>query len=138
MVIIDTVAQIYGVDSKFSTPLAYLASVYMDPNVAIELKIAAAGKAAPFVHSRLTSVQVSGADGGPVEIQQKIVSMSLDPALAEAMELLAIASTRAPKNAQDHHGVPNTAAATRNPRVVEVLADGSSALAGSSELDHLV
>ena len=55
--------------SDDATPLDFLISAYRDPSVPIALRIHAAGKAAPFLHRALKSVEHSGEGSGPVRIE---------------------------------------------------------------------
>jgi hypothetical protein len=52
------------------TPLAFLLKVMRDSNKALDMRIDAAKAAAPYMHSRLASVEVSGKDGGPIQFAQ--------------------------------------------------------------------
>ena len=42
------------------TPLQYLASVYQNPAEDTKIRVDAAGKAAPYCHSKLASIELSG------------------------------------------------------------------------------
>lgn len=48
------------------TPLDYMLSVLRDVNNDPKERLAAANMAAPYVHAKLASVEVSGKGGGPV------------------------------------------------------------------------
>src|SRR3954468_21330722 len=48
------------------SPLEFLASVYRNDALPIELRIDAAGKAAPYVHPRLAAVTVGGTPETPI------------------------------------------------------------------------
>ena len=54
------------------TPLEYLTSVYRDPAVDEARRIDAAKAAAPYVHAKLSSMELTGKDGGPVETVETI------------------------------------------------------------------
>ena len=50
------------------TPLEFMLGVMRDDNKAVELRLEAAAKAAPYVHPRLASVAVGTKDGEPFQI----------------------------------------------------------------------
>jgi len=50
------------------TPLDYMLTVMRDETEEVQRRLSAAQSAAPYVHAKLSSVEVSGKDGGPVEI----------------------------------------------------------------------
>ena len=50
------------------TPLDFMLGVMRDDNKAVELRLEAAAKAAPYVHPRLASVAVGTKDGEPFQI----------------------------------------------------------------------
>jgi hypothetical protein len=45
------------------TPLEFLSGVYRDDALPMALRVEAAGRAAPYVHPRLATVAVTGAEG---------------------------------------------------------------------------
>ena len=49
------------------TPLEYILSVMRDETTEPRERLSAAVAAAPYMHAKLSSVEVSGKDGGPVE-----------------------------------------------------------------------
>lgn len=49
------------------TPLEYILSVMRDDATEPRERLSAAVAAAPYMHAKLSSVEVSGKDGGPVE-----------------------------------------------------------------------
>src|SRR5437764_12879127 len=51
------------------TPLEFMLGVMRDDNRAVELRLEAAAKAAPYVHPRLASVAVGNREGEPVQIR---------------------------------------------------------------------
>jgi hypothetical protein len=61
------------------TPLEYLTSVYRDVSADESKRIDAAKAAAPYVHARLNSVEMTGKDGGPVETLQRVERHVIDP-----------------------------------------------------------
>src|SRR5207244_687553 len=56
-----------AVEETGLTPLAYMLQVMRDETADIERRDEMARAAAPYIHARLTSV--TGADGGPVKIE---------------------------------------------------------------------
>lgn len=62
-----TVEQVEAIEASGMTPLEYLTSVYQDPGADESRRIDAAKAAAPYVHAKLSSVELSGPDGGPIE-----------------------------------------------------------------------
>lgn len=50
------------------TPLEYMLKVMRDEGEESHRRLSAAQAAAPYVHAKLSSIEVSGKDGGPVEI----------------------------------------------------------------------
>lgn len=58
-----TEAQIEAVKEQGMTPLEYLTSVYQSDAVELSQRIDAAKAAAPYVHAKLASVELSGKDG---------------------------------------------------------------------------
>jgi uncharacterized protein with PhoU and TrkA domain len=61
------------------TPLEYLTSVYRDPGADENKRIDAAKAAAPYVHAKLSAVELTGKDGGAVETVQRIERVIIDP-----------------------------------------------------------
>jgi hypothetical protein len=62
-------------------PLAYMLKVMRDPNADEKRRDAMAQAAAPYTHSKLSTIEHSGKDGGPIKIQ-KIEVEIVDPAEA--------------------------------------------------------
>lgn len=60
--------QAKAVAATGQTPLQYLMEVYRDKSHAVDRRVEAARSAAPYVHPRLSSVEMSGADGGPLVV----------------------------------------------------------------------
>jgi hypothetical protein len=60
------------------SPLEFLMSVMRDDELPLERRVDAAKAAAPFIHAKLQSLQHSGPDGGPmqVETQAKVIDFS--------------------------------------------------------------
>lgn len=69
---IRTIAQSEEVAAAGMTPLEYLTSVYRDVSVDEAKRIDAAKAAAPYVHAKLSAVEMSGPDGGPIETVTQI------------------------------------------------------------------
>jgi hypothetical protein len=49
-------------------PVVFLLMTAADPGNPIDLRVAAAAKATPYVHSTLKAIEVTGEDGGPLSI----------------------------------------------------------------------
>jgi hypothetical protein len=64
---IKTLEQTAAIEASGMTPLEYLTSVYRDLSADESKRIDAAKAAAPYVHAKLSSVELTGKDGGPVE-----------------------------------------------------------------------
>src|SRR5947207_7376780 len=56
------------------TPLEFMLGVMRDDNKAVELRLEAAAKAAPYVHPRLASVAVGNKGGEPFQISLRIAN----------------------------------------------------------------
>lgn len=67
--------------SKGITPLEYMLKVLRDPKSTRAEKAWAAEKAAPYLHPKLSTIEHSGKDGGPIKVQ-KIEVEIVDPAEA--------------------------------------------------------
>lgn len=50
------------------TPLEFLLQVMRDETAEFAQRLDAAKSAAPFIHPRLSAVEASGKDGGPIEV----------------------------------------------------------------------
>jgi hypothetical protein len=61
------------------TPLAFLTSVYRNEALPIELRLEAAGKAAPYVHPRLAAVTLGGDPGAPLHAVSRIEIVPVAP-----------------------------------------------------------
>lgn len=81
-----TVAKALEIASTGLTPLDYMVSVYRDARQKLEIRLDAAKAAAPYVHPRLATMELSGKDGGPIEIKriQRIIIDPEDPELRAA------------------------------------------------------
>ena len=60
-----TQEQLEAVKEGGMTPLEYLLEVMRDTGREAPIRIDAAKAAAPYVHAKLSSVEMSGKDGGP-------------------------------------------------------------------------
>lgn len=60
------------------TPLEYMLQILRDETNSVESRFEAAKAAAPYVHPRLSSVEASGKDGGPLVLE--IVRFADSPA----------------------------------------------------------
>src|SRR5689334_15000923 len=67
-----TAAKAAAIAESGLTPLDYLVSVLRDETVPRAERMEAAARAAPYVHPRLSAVAHTGADGGPIEVEQAI------------------------------------------------------------------
>src|SRR5262245_53985760 len=62
-----TAAKAAAIAASGLTPLDYLLSVLRDEANPPALRIDAAKSAAPYVHPKLSAVELAGKDGGPIE-----------------------------------------------------------------------
>jgi hypothetical protein len=51
-------------------PLSFMIAVMRNAKAPLEMRFEAARSAAPYVHPKLTAIEHSGKDGGPVEAKQ--------------------------------------------------------------------
>lgn len=56
-----------AVEASGMTPLEYMLHVMRDAGEDSPRRLAAAAAAAPYVHAKLSSIELTGANGGPVE-----------------------------------------------------------------------
>lgn len=61
-----------AVEESGMTPLDYMLSVMRDPGEDSPRRLAAAAAAAPYVHAKLSSVELTGKDGAPVETVTRV------------------------------------------------------------------
>src|SRR4051812_16314411 len=85
-----TAAEKAAVEASGEMPKEYMLRVMRDPTVEHERRDRMASAAAPYFHSRLTSTEVSGKDGGPIEMadvsdQKRVAAVAL-LAAREAMK----------------------------------------------------
>ena len=74
------------VEGSGITPLDYMLSVMRDGAEEPRQRLAAAQAAAPYVHAKLSSVELTGKDGGPLETKSTIDPTKLsDAALKEIL-----------------------------------------------------
>ena len=62
-----TAAREAEIASTGLTPLAYMLKVLRDEQEELGIRLDAAKAAAPYVHPKLASVEMSGKDGGPID-----------------------------------------------------------------------
>ena len=67
-----TAARVVAIAASGMTPLDYLVSVYRDETASRAERLEAASKAAPYVHPRLAAVELTGGDGGPIQVEPQI------------------------------------------------------------------
>ncbi len=60
------------------TPLEYMLAVMRDEGEDAPRRLAAANMAAPYVHAKLASVELTGKDGGPMETVSRIELVAMD------------------------------------------------------------
>lgn len=76
-----TQAQREAVAESGLMPLDFLLSVMRDEDNDRDTRVDAAHKAAPYCHARLSTTEVSGPDGGPIEQRiTRIENVIVDPA----------------------------------------------------------
>ena len=63
-----TQAMQIAVETSGMTPLDYMLSVMRDEVEEPRHRLAAAQAAAPYVHAKLSSIELTGQDGGPVQV----------------------------------------------------------------------
>ncbi len=61
------------------SPLDFLTRVYRDERHPIDLRVEAAGKAAPYVHPKLATVTLQGEDESPVRVVTRIELVPVEP-----------------------------------------------------------
>lgn len=66
------------------TPLEYMLEVMRNPLEEPRVRLGAAQAAAPYVHAKLSSVEVSGKDGGPMQTVTRIELIALDDGTDQA------------------------------------------------------
>jgi hypothetical protein len=67
-----------AVEESGLTPLDYMLQVMRDPMQEDHRRLTAAQAAAPYVHAKLSSVELSGKDGGPMETVTRIELIDMD------------------------------------------------------------
>jgi hypothetical protein len=78
-----TAAKAAAIAASGLTPLDFMLEVMRDPGNNLETRLTAARSAAPFVHPKLACVELSGNDGGPLELRHQITDEERAEALAE-------------------------------------------------------
>lgn len=61
-----TSEQIAAIEASGMTPLEYMLQVMRNPQESASARLNAAGMAAPYVHAKLSSVEMNGSGGGPI------------------------------------------------------------------------
>lgn len=69
-----------AVEESGLTPLQYMLQVMRDVGQDEQRRLAAAQAAAPYVHAKLSSIEMTGANGGPVETVTRIELVPLGTA----------------------------------------------------------
>lgn len=69
-----TAAKAAAIAASGLTPLDFLLGVMRDTGLELESRIDAGKAVAPYIHPKLANIEVSGKDGGPLEV--KIVQFS--------------------------------------------------------------
>ncbi len=95
-----------------SDPIRVLLTVMMSSDKTWELRCECAKAVLPYLYPKLTTMQITGKDEGPIELAS-ITAIMMNPALADAAETLALAlaSKRLPAPAnqpRDDHGIPES------------------------------
>lgn len=68
------------VEQSGLTPLEYMLQIMRDELQEPRTRLAAAQSAAPYVHAKLSSVEVSGKDGGAIQTETEITIRLVEPA----------------------------------------------------------
>jgi hypothetical protein len=76
---LKSLGYIEEIEKSGMTPLEYLTSVYQDEGADESKRIDAAKAAAPYVHAKLNSVELTGKDGGPLETVREVKRIVVDP-----------------------------------------------------------
>lgn len=74
-----TAETVAAIEESGLTPLDYMLSVLRDANNDVLLRLDAANKAAPYVHAKLSSVDVGNKDEKPFEALQRIELVPVKP-----------------------------------------------------------
>lgn len=61
-----------GLLDEGESPLEFMLAIMRDPEAKREERLDMAKAAAPYVHAKLASVEASGPNGGPIEIEQGV------------------------------------------------------------------
>lgn len=75
---LDSEARAWAQESGL-LPLKYLLGVMRDTEQPQEMRMDAAKAAAPYVHARLQAVQLSGEDGGAIQVAHRIERVIVEP-----------------------------------------------------------
>lgn len=82
------------IEASGITPLDYMLAILRNEELDTSARFEAAKAAAPYVHARLSSIEASGPDGGPIPIGQ-VEHIVVDAAASDAKGLPALAATEA-------------------------------------------
>ena len=63
-----TQAVVAAIESSGLTPLEYMLQAMRDETNPVSVRLDAARNAAPYVHPRLTAIEVSGPNNGPIRL----------------------------------------------------------------------
>ncbi len=63
-----TAAKVAAIEAAGVTPLDFILQVMRDPAEEMARRVDAAKSAAPYVHPRLSAIEHSGKDGGPIDM----------------------------------------------------------------------
>jgi hypothetical protein len=66
-----SIARAAAIAASGLTPLDYMLQQMRDDNADPAMRLDAARSAAPYVHPRLAQTQLTGKDGGPIQIEDK-------------------------------------------------------------------
>jgi hypothetical protein len=81
-----TAAKAAAIAASGLTPLDYLLSVLRDEANPPAMRIDAAKSAAPYVHPKLSSVELAGKDGELVRVERPLLPMEVKAAVAKLLE----------------------------------------------------
>jgi hypothetical protein len=81
-----TAAKVAAIEASGLTPLDYLLLVMRDGEAERHTRLDAAKAAAPYVHAKLASIEMTGKDGGPIETRSELSELELARRIAFALE----------------------------------------------------
>lgn len=77
-----TAAREAAIAASGLTPLDYMISVMRDANNPTDTRLDAARSAAPYVHPKLAQTQITGKDGGPIQVEDATKAALVDKILS--------------------------------------------------------